>query len=189
MRRASRQRAIANRAAVCVPRAVLCAAALIAIGVLAASCGGASPNRTGGRPSEPQVRKQMVAYAACMRSHEVPNYPDPQVSMGPDGVRVTITPGAANPTTPAFRSADRACRGRLPQGFANGVAASNPQRQAQALAFADCMRSHGVPSFSDPDRHGDFTLPAGIDQQAPQFQHAMHACAHVKPPSLLINES
>jgi hypothetical protein len=174
---------------VCVPRALLWAAALIAIGVLAASCGGASPNRTGSRPSEPQVRKQMLAYAACMRSHEVPDYPDPQVSMGPDGVRVTISPGAADPTTPAFRSADRACRGRLPQGFANGAAVSTPRQQARALMFAHCMRSHGVPSFPDPDRHGDFTLPAGIDQQAPQFQHAMHACAQVKPASLLINPS
>ena len=131
----------------------------------------------------------MVAYAGCMRSHDVPDYPDPQVSMGPDGVRVTISPGAANPTTPAFRSADQACRGRLSQGFANVVAASNPREQAQALAFAGCMRSHGVPSFPDPGRHGDFTLPAGIDQQSPQFQRAMHACAHVKPPSLLINQS
>ena len=42
------------------------------------------------------------------------------------------------------------------------------------------MRAHGVPSFPDPGHDGAFTLPSGLDQQAPQFQRATTACANVE---------
>jgi hypothetical protein len=48
------------------------------------------------------------------------------------------------------------------------------------------MRTHGVPNFPDPAHDGAFTLPSGVDQQAPQFQRAMKACANVEPNSLSI---
>ena len=62
----------------------------------------------------------------------------------------------------------------------------SPQEQAQDLRFASCMRTHGVPSFPDPDHDGAFTLPSGTDQQAPEFQRATTACANVEPSSLSI---
>jgi hypothetical protein len=51
------------------------------------------------------------------------------------------------------------------------------------------MRSHGVPSFPDPDHDGVLTLPAAIDPQAPQVQRTMHACASVQPSSLSLNQT
>jgi hypothetical protein len=61
-----------------------------------------------------------------------------------------------------------------------GGRAISPQHQAQLLAFARCMRSHGVPSFADPTARG-LTLPAGIDANSPSFQAAFQACRRLLP--------
>ncbi len=160
-----------------------------AVAVLAAGCGGGrSPTTSANRPTAAgTVGKQFVAFAGCMRSHGVPGYPDPQVSSSGNHVQVTISPGNADPNSPAFKSADHACHNLLPNGGAPaGAGANGAQQQAQALTFADCMRSHGVPNFPDADRDGAFTLPSMINQQAPAFQHTMQACSKVEPSSLSI---
>jgi hypothetical protein len=157
---------------------------LTAAGLLISGCGGTSPTSPAGRPSAATtVGKQFVAFAVCMRSHGVPDYPDPQVSSSGIRLQVTISPGSANPNSPAFKSADGACHNLMPDG---GEPANGAQDQAQDVTFADCMRSHGVPNFPDVDRDGAFTLPSAINQQAPQFEHATHACAKVEPSSLSI---
>lgn len=51
---------------------------------------------------------------------------------------------------------------------------------SSAQAFASCMRSHGVPSFPDPDSSGRFLLPGSV-QNAPRFQSASQACQHLLP--------
>jgi hypothetical protein len=164
-------------------------AGAIAVGVVIAGCGGSnSPSSSdlassGGSAS--QVRTHFLAFAACMRSHGVPGYPDPRVSAAGNGVSVRISPGSANPNSPAFRSADRACRQLLPSGAVPGP--SSRGQQAQDLAFADCMRSNGVPSFPDPGRDGVFTLPATIKEQAPAFRRAYRDCP--QPSSLSIDQT
>jgi hypothetical protein len=165
-------------------------AAAAAVAVLAAGCGGASspPTSSANRPTAAATEgKQFVAFAVCMRSHGVPDYPDPQISSSPNHVQVTISPGSADPNSPAFKSADHACHNLLPNGGAQaGAGANGAQQQAQDLTFADCMRTRGVPNFPDPDHDGAFTLPPTINQQAPAFQHAMQACSKVEPSSLSI---
>ncbi|MGH9055586.1 MAG: hypothetical protein ACRDYY_06940 [Acidimicrobiales bacterium] len=99
-------------------------------------------------------------------------------------MQITISPGTANPNSPAFKTADGSCRHLLPELGAR--AASSGPDQEQDLKFADCMRSHGVPGFPDADRHGDFTLPSTMNQQAPQFQRATTACTDAEPNSLSI---
>lgn len=160
------------------------AVGLIAIGLLASGCGGGSTSSGAPDPSAANVRKQSVAFAACMRSRGVSGYPDPQVSGSGTGVQVRISPGTANPDSPAFKTADGACHHLLP-GLVS-PATSSGQHQKQDLKFADCMRSHGVPGFPDADRHGEFTLPSTMNQQAPQFQRATEACTAVEPSSLSI---
>jgi hypothetical protein len=51
----------------------------------------------------------------------------------------------------------------------------------QALAYAQCMRSHGAPSWPDPDSHGYFTMtPANsADFRAPAS--ARQTCQHLLP--------
>jgi len=124
-----------------------------------------------------------------MRSHGLPGYPDPQISNSGVQVRVRISPGSLNPNSPAFKTATQACHKLLPNGGAPRAAGANgAQEQAQGLKFAVCMRSHGVPSFPDPDHDGAFNLPSAINQQAPQFQSAMQACIKARPSSLTINQ-
>jgi len=160
-------------------------AAAIAVGVLLAGCGGGSnsPNSSSTQAQMKQEQQNAVGFAVCMRSHGVPDYPDPQISSSGNHVQVSISPGGADPNSPAFKSAGHACHNLLPNG---GPPANGAQDQAQDLTFADCMRSHGVPNFPDAARDGAFTLPSTIDQQAPQFQHATQACMNLRPSSLSI---
>ncbi len=71
----------------------------------------------GGSPAK--VREELDAFAACMRSHGEPNFPDPTISSssGPGGrkVRVQIGPGL-KPNSPQFAKATQECRSMLPGG-------------------------------------------------------------------------
>jgi hypothetical protein len=60
-----------------------------------------------------------------MRSHGVPNFPDPTFGTGPGGVieQFHPAPGSApNPSSPAFRAAQTACQPLLGKAFGNGAA-------------------------------------------------------------------
>jgi hypothetical protein len=53
-------------------------------------------------------------------------------------------------------------------------------------AFAQCIRSHGVPNFyfskanpSSPDTMFGYAIPSDINAFSPQFQAAMTACRHL----------
>lgn len=160
----------------------------VVVGALVAGCGGASSSGSARNSGVTETRAAFVGYAACMRSHGVADYPDPQISGTANGVSVRITPGNANPNSPAFRSADRRCHHMLPNG---GVQAGpdSPAQQAQDRGFADCIRSHGVSGFPDPGRDGVFTLPTTINEQAPAFLDAMRACRKAQPSSLSIYQT
>ena len=54
-------------------------------------------------------------------------------------------------------------------------------RPAQAVAYADCMRSHGVQSFSDADSGGGFEIPSTINTRSPMYISAHQACAKLQP--------
>ena len=164
-----------------IPTVVIAAA----VAVLAAGCGGGSspPPRPDAAATDPA--RQIVAFAGCMRSHGLSSYPDPKVSESVGHISVTISPGGLDPNSPAFKSAARAC-GHLMPGGGGPAGGNSPQQLAQVLQFAACMRSHGVPSFPDPDHDGAITLPSSVDQQAPQFQRATKACANVEPSSISI---
>jgi hypothetical protein len=56
-----------------------------------------------------QTRKGLE-FARCMRSHGVPNFPDPKAMPGVDGNSVASLPGV-NIQSPAFQSAAKACGG------------------------------------------------------------------------------
>ena len=60
-------------------------------------------------------------------------------------------------------------------GYVNGTPGT-------PMAFAQCMRAHGVPNFPDPPSSGDWNL-AGVNQNSPQFQHAVGICGSSGPGS------
>jgi hypothetical protein len=44
------------------------------------------------------------------------------------------------------------------------------------LAFAQCMRKHGLPNFPDPTSSGQLQLPNGLTTNSPVYQAAAKAC-------------
>ena len=72
----------------------------------------------GGQPSPQQVAKmqhQALAFSACMRSHGLPDFPDPTFTA--HGIRMAIRGGPGsdlNPQSPAFQAAQKACQSKLP---------------------------------------------------------------------------
>jgi hypothetical protein len=71
-----------------------------------------------------------------------------------------------------------ACGSGSPASTAAGSA-----QYTKALAYAQCMRSRGVPSFADPDSQGQFPPLQigrnGVSQQA--VQSAENACRSLQP--------
>ncbi len=116
-----------------------------------------------------------LAFAGCMRSHGVPDFPDPTAS----GV---VRLGArVDPSSPAFQAAQKACDKLLPRGAKGGVPSPAEQAKMQegALKFSQCMRTHGVPSFPDPGVSGGgvkIEKGSGIDPNSPQFKAAQRTC-------------
>lgn len=78
-----------------------------------------------------------------------------------------------------------ACGGGSPgtagRGSGNaGSASSGSSTYQKALAYASCMRQHGVQNFPDPNSSGHFTL-SGINPNSSQYQNAESACKSLAP--------
>jgi hypothetical protein len=75
------------------------------------TCRSYLPN--GGHPSAAQTAKakaQALAMSRCMRSHGVPNFPDPQFGTGPGGgFGIRIGGAGIDFSSPAFQAAQKAC--------------------------------------------------------------------------------
>ena len=193
-----------NRTAVSPRGAAPLAAALIALSVLVTGCGGNSPTggvaslgshasktsttsstaagSTGGGESSPG--SQAVAYAACMRSHGVANFPDPQISHNGSEVSVKIAvPAGTFKGNPKFKSAQQVCRKLLPGGGPGNQPAVSPAEQSQYLKAAACIRSHGIPNFPDPTFSGGgvHIEHQGLNESSPAFKVAVHACESLIP--------
>ncbi len=126
-----------------------------------------------------------LKYSACMRAHGVPNFPDPSSS----GVIQFGSSTGINPSSPQFKRAQASCRGYLPDG-GKMTPAEQQKALAQALKFAQCMRTHGVLGFPDPTANGGgvgFQLKSGsgVDPTSPAFQAAQKACRHYMGGGLL----
>jgi len=148
-----------------------------------AACGSSQkPVHTGATAST-----SLVKYSECMRSHGVPDFPDPSTTQGPnafglDGYNFNL-PANLNTQSPAYQSADETCRNRLGGGSgpSRNPALLARARQA-AVAHAVCMRQHGVPDFPDPSFTGNaqgitvLSGGTGIDPRSPAFQRAQRIC-------------
>lgn len=120
--------------------------------------------------------QKALAYAQCIRTHGVPNFPDPN-SQG----QFTVQGNDTQAEEAALATAKTACRSLLPGGQLSQ--SQEQQRLNELLQFARCMRSHGVPNFPDP-KSNPVSLNlrgSGIDRKSPQFQSAQQACSSVRP--------
>lgn len=150
-------------------------AIMVSIALLTAACGnGGASAAPGASPSPESTYAKLLAYARCMRSHGVPDFPDPSSNGGFDinGNKINIHSGQV-------QAARKACQGLLPNVGQSGQ--SQAQNAAKALKFARCMRSHGLPDFPDPSSNGSFHMSAssGINPKSATFQKAQHACQSI----------
>jgi len=139
----------------------------------------AATTPAGGSASAGQTQlAKAVAYARCMRSHGVPNWPDPVRT--PHGDYGFLTRGI-DPRSAAFRRAQQACNALSPDGWSTGPQLSLAQQQAW-LSWARCMRSHGVPNFPDPTFPGGGAVELSHPpSSSPQLQSAIDACKSQMP--------
>jgi hypothetical protein len=68
---------------------------------------------------------------------------------------------------------------------ASGSGSANSSVPASALAFSQCMRSHGVQNFPDPESSAGVpkVSPQQLGVSSTQFQTAQTACAHLLQPN------
>jgi hypothetical protein len=162
--------------------------AAVALALLAAACGGSpsSPGSGGSLNAGRSTNARQVAFAGCVRSHGVPNYPDPNSS----GVIPKESSQQLGVSSSQFQSAQNACQHLLPNG-GNGPNQSEVQQiKAQGLKFSQCMRTHGV-ALPDPANDGQIPDPAsiGINQGSPKFEAANQACGKYRPPYIPSNSA
>jgi hypothetical protein len=192
-------------------RAILTLTVLATAALLVASCGGSSsrpgvvhlasgtassadPGSDSSSPeseSSASAQQKMIAFSQCMRSHGVPEFPDPTaghllIHSSDHNGHVT----GVNPQSAQFQAASKACAKLAPKGGKPPSPAVQAKLQEKALQFAQCMRTHGVPSFPDPEFSssgvgirigGRKSGPSGIDPSSPQFQAAQKACQSLMP--------
>lgn len=164
--------------------------ALLAAGsvVVLAACGSSgphgyhNPHYPYGAPNVP------ISASKCMRANGVPSFPDPQE--GPNGGGVGWPgggPALVSPDVlivmgqrlagPAVGEAAKKCEEYMaPSG--PGPTISESQKE-QAIAFARCMRAHGVPGFPDPTFSGanqQLNLGPGLNPNSPAVEQASKAC-------------
>jgi hypothetical protein len=68
-------------------------------------------------------------------------------------------------------------------GGGGSSAAGKPAAYQKSLAFAQCMRARGEPSWPDPTSQGTFSA-GQIDINAPQYHSALAACLSLLPPGV-----
>ena len=116
--------------------------------LLAAACGSSPASTAGGGTANAGTGASAstgVAFAQCMRSRGVPDYPGPesngQMQKIDSGQQVGVSDSV-------LRSAQAACQSLWP--YQALTQAQQQQELAQDVKFAQCMRSHGLPKFPDP---------------------------------------
>jgi hypothetical protein len=126
-----------------------------------------------------------------MRSHGVPNFPDPGSGGG-----IQIGPGSGiDPRSPKFQAAQQACQKVLPNG-----GRPSPQQLAKMqralLAFSACMRAHGIADFPDPTFTGGNALMrlrggpgSDLNPNSPRFQAAQTACRAKLPGNIGVGKA
>ncbi|HLQ14281.1 MAG TPA: hypothetical protein VK256_00280 [Candidatus Eisenbacteria bacterium] len=165
-------------------------AALVSLALASAAC--SVPGVGAAKPSpSPDPYKQALLFSKCMREHGVPDFPDPQSTASGNAIKIDGSGATLDPSSSQFQAAAQACNKYSPMNGPNGKAPSAKDRAAM-LAFAACMRSHGVPDFPDPQFNnggGGFVVQGGAGQEppadmrpdSPQFQAAFEACKSKMP--------
>ena len=151
---------------------------------IVAGCGSNNPTTTSTGNAAQNGVTAAYAYSRCMRTHGVPNFPDPKVSSSAGHTAVAIAVNPSETGSPKFKSAEKACSGILPAPPSPAQQRAQEQaHKANLLAFARCLRANGIHDFPDPNTQGRLTLQtvtgAGVDIHSRAFLAAAKACVGV----------
>lgn len=149
--------------------------------LLAAACGGSS---AGADTFLGGTYTQSLAYAKCMRSHGVPEFPAPdgQGNFNNSQIESIIQ------QDPHERGAFQSCRSLLPNEGTGLTVTQLQTMQEQnlrnAVKAAHCMRAHGIVNFPDPagstQGSGINWQPvasAGLNLSTPSYAAAFKICS------------
>jgi hypothetical protein len=169
--------------------AVAIAGAVLALGMALAGCGGGAPapgvasvsttTKSSSSGAKAQI-KGFLAYGSCMRSHGVPNFPDP--TSGEGNSKEAVIKAFKEVSNSQVLAAQTACQHLQPNG-GQPSKAEGVQHIGDMLAFARCMRTHGITNFPDPTNRGQVThqmlTGAGINLHEPAVLQSADTCASV----------
>jgi hypothetical protein len=152
--------------------------ALAVAGLALGACGGSHRlAATTGRSTDQRALVVLRQLARCVRGHGLPSFPDPVV--GRNGV--PVFPDSAPRVPPATQHACRTVAARIPPDYTSTTAVSSGDFH-ELLAFARCVRAHGIPDWPDPNALGEFPIDTHIEQGGKRlFVPAVHACARLNP--------
>jgi hypothetical protein len=183
-----------------VARTVTAVIATTALVLLAAACSGSpSSTSTGGSSNaNGSANSRLVAYSQCMRSHGLPNFPDPAggvppkvtaQELGVSSSRLQVAQGACQHLLPATGGSLTASS--LQQCYLAGVCPQALVQQALSAGreFAQCMRSHGAPGWPDPtlDSQGRPLFNINVPRPPPpQISSAGNECTRLDPAGSLL---
>lgn len=153
-----------------------------AVAVLTSACGVhvSFGNGSGNGSTGSATFRAELAFAHCMQTHGLPNFPDPTNANQGFGVSGQLN----GPATGPLAQAHNACAHLLPRGSSTSGSGSVTQSQInQALKIVQCLRAHGEPTFPDPTvQNGSLhiTVRPGVLQSS-QFQSALSSCRSLIP--------
>ena len=144
------------------------------------------------------ANSRLVAYSQCMRSHGLPNFPDPAggvppkvtaQELGVSSSRLQVAQGACQHLLPATGGSLTASS--LQQCYLAGVCPQALVQQALSAGreFAQCMRSHGAPDWPDPtlDSQGRPLFNINVPRPPPpQISTAGDECTRLDPAGSLL---
>jgi len=164
-----------------------------------ASAGGGKASAKDALTKKADAEKAGLDFARCMREHGV-DMPDSQAG---GGGFIMVGPTDSSDSGPGepmagralpeeLAEADEACRHLLDDLIQDGGGPMDAEAQDKALAFAKCMREHGV-DMPDPDFSGggggfsvrigrDSGDGGGIDPGSQTFKDAQKACGSLFGP-------
>jgi hypothetical protein len=139
-----------------------------------------------GSTSEADGQQAMLDFAACMRDHGI-DMPDPQFNNdGSGGMLVTGQEGPDNDVDKAKMDAAQAACQSILDKVKSTMQPMDPARMEEEkqklLAFAQCMRDHGI-DFPDPQISSDGgglqvqMGGPGVDTSSPGFKEANDTCS------------
>jgi hypothetical protein len=117
-----------------------------------------------------------LRWSECMREHGV-QLGDPR-----DGGAPSALAGELGVSAATLEQAEQACRQYASAAAGDRPNAADPGLLDRYVAFARCMREHGVDMADpEPDASGNVTLPADVDRSTPEYAEGERACAQHLP--------